>query len=228
MFAAPNALLTIPKPSGIKAKPVITGTAAYLTSNGTIPAHAVGDMIIVAAYRIATVQLIGKPSASGTIPTWNDLDAAASVAGTSNSLDSFYTIATATNHTTGTFSGAGIILIIVIRGQAASPLGGHSEADGGTSTTQVVSPSITLSVNDGSSLLLYIGAHRTSVSAIAAAPSGWTRVQDPTVTGGSSMLPGQMMFLNTKDDSTSAGAMTQLVTASNSSMRGNTIEILAA
>ena len=55
---------------------VYSGSNVSDAATVTIPAHAVGDLIVIFAYRGSSNTLPGKPSAGGTVPTYVDIDAA--------------------------------------------------------------------------------------------------------------------------------------------------------
>jgi membrane peptidoglycan carboxypeptidase len=197
---------------------IVKGTPnAAATTSVTIPTHAVGDLIVIWAYRDGATTAITKPTASGTIPAWVDIDAplAASMAN-NNTCRSAWFVATATNHTSGVWTGATNVVAVVISGQASSPVGGHSVAAGSDVANGVV-PALTQSVTDGSSLLLNFCGHRATFTSWSAAPAGYTR----QVTQG-------IVILNTKDSTTSDGSMTNAIsTAVGAGYAGNQIEILA-
>lgn len=192
----------------------IKGSNSAAGTTVTLPTHAIGDLIVIYAYRDGSTTVPTKPTASGTVPAWVDIDAATGA--NSNSLRCAYFKATATNHTSGTWTNATGMAAIVISGQHTSPIGGHTQS-GSTGNGTATAPAITQSVTDGSSLLLYFYGHR-SVTAWSTAPTGYTR-QTSTATE---------VCLNTKNDSTSDGSQAQSCTTTNSGYRGQTIEILAA
>lgn len=193
----------------------VKGTAnAAATTSVTIPTHAVGDLIVIWAYRDGSTTVPSKPAASGTVPAWSDIDAPTGA--NTNSARCAYFIATATNHTSGTWSNATGMIAVVIQGnKSSSPIGGHAQGGStGNGTTQA--PSITQQQVTGKALLLEFYGHRT-VTAWSAAPSGYTR-QASSATE---------VALNTKDSSTTDGAISQACSSTNSGYRGQTIEILA-
>ena len=179
-----------------------------------LPPHQVGDLIVLAVSDVASNGPPGKPAAGGTVPAWVDIDANTG-AGTI-CLRTVYCVATANNHTSGSWSGNGYIAAAVIRGQkAGSPIGGHAEA-GGTSTTGPVLPAITLSNNDGSSLILCFPASRAVQLDVS--PPGYVR---------RNYSADNRFGPNTKDVSTTAGAVTfPLLSATSTSWRAAQIEIL--
>lgn len=209
MFVARNALLV----------PAATNKAVFVsaTSNAgntvTLPAHEVGNLILVSAHRDDLATIPSVPSASGTVPAWTTL---LSGAGNTNALVTVWYVATNTNHTSGTFTNADTMMAYVVRGQDPWPFGGTAEA-GATSAADVICPAVTLSRQDGTSALLHIGAHRLA-TAVSAVPSGYTRRDTSS---------NSHMFLNTKDITTTDGAMTQGVTTSSGGYRGHSLEIVS-
>lgn len=198
----------------------IIGTPAALAATSiTLPTHAVGDIIVIYAYRGASTTTPTKPSAAGTVPAWVDVDN--TTGANSNSSRVAYFVATATNHTSGTWTNATDLAVIVLRGQAASPIGGHAES--GSSGTTLTAPSVTLTKTDGSSVLL----HFYGVAAITAwgsAPTGYTRRAAETAIA----VDGTTgVCLNTKDSTTSDGSVSQSATIGTTAYRGASVEVLA-
>jgi hypothetical protein len=118
---------------------------------------------------------------------------------------------------------------IVIRGQAASPIGGHAIGSG-SGTNQAIAPSVTLTKTDGTSMILeFYGQGETtwpsSMGAWGAAPAGYT--QRAKADGASGFGP-VASCLNTKNSTTSDGSVTQTSTTGSINMayKGATIEIL--
>lgn len=195
----------------------IIGTPVAIQATSiTLPAHEVGDLIVLFAFRRAdATNAIVKPAAAGTVPAWVDID---NNAGANACISrSTYFVATATDHTSGTWTSAEGMAAIVLRGQAVSPIGGHAES-GGTGTA-AVAPAITMVKTDGSSILLHFHGTRMNTT-WAAAPAGYTRQAAFTTP----FLGG--VCLNTKDDTTSDGSVSQGAQTS-SGYRGQTIEILS-
>lgn len=207
-------LVTVFGPSGSvfpPAPPYVISTAAASTSSVTLPTHQPGDLIVISTFNNASTTTLTKPAAGGTVPAWVDIDN--NTGANSCSMRTVYFVATTSNHTSGTWTNANAIDAIVYRGVGAIPIGGHAES-GGTGTGSVA-PSITLSNGDGSSAILEIHASRTT-SSFNAAPAGYTRrVSDAS----------GYTVMNTKDDATSDGAVTQTGTSS-TGYRGATIEIV--
>ncbi len=95
----------------------------------TLPTHAVGDIIEICAYVNGSNGAATKPSAGGTVPTWVAVHSAGGA--NTNSLVVYQAVATATNHTSGTWTGATHMGAIVRRGQhATTPIGGEAQGGG--------------------------------------------------------------------------------------------------
>jgi hypothetical protein len=198
-------------------KPTATvrGTAnAVLGTSVTIPSHSVGDLIVIFGYLNGLSAPPTAPTAAGTVPAWVPIQ---SGGGNSNGGGAWYFVATATNHTSGTWGSCTALTAAVIQGaKTTSPIGGFALSAVNTGNS-VFAPVITQSVTDGSSCLLYFYGHR-NCTAWGAAPTGFTRAIDAFGTSG--------VRLNIKDDTTSDGAATQTNTGNGGSL-GQTIEILA-
>lgn len=191
-----------------------TPTAAVATSL-TLPTHAVGDIIIFYAYR-NSVTAMTKPTAGGTVPTWIDIQ---HPSGNTSQGWATYAVATATNHTSGTWTGASRVGAIVLRGQAASPIGGNASATGSV-TNSATAPAVTLVNTDGSSMLLHFYGVQPS-GTLGSAPAGYTRrFTSDTATG-------QILCLNTKDSTTTDGAIAQTHTGTNGNYSTVSVEIKA-
>jgi hypothetical protein len=194
----------------------VIGTPTLVGANNVaIPAHAVGDLIILTA--ISSQLTIPIPTASGTVPAWVALDFST----TTLSMRTVYFKATATNHTSGVWTNVTAMTATVIRNQNAStPIGGHALGVG-SSTNSPNAPAVTLTQNDGTSLLLHIYVHASfGGTAWSAVPAGYTRVVS-TTTG------TYYQCINRKTSSTSDGAIIQGDDGTVSSVyRTTTIEIL--
>lgn len=210
--------------------PNVTKTAAlsFINANAsnsetvTIPAHQVGDIIVIFAFADGFDSGMAKPSPGGTVPAWVDIDA--NFGANQCHSRTAYFVATATNHTSGTWTGGSFgnkMIAVVLRNQkAASPIGGHTES-GGTALNGAVAPAVTMSQTDGSSMLLHFFGRRSSdATAWSAAPSGYTQR--------AAIMWGPGVCLDTKNTTTSGGAVTNASDGSSSiGYRGATVEIRA-
>lgn len=180
----------------------------------TIPTHVPGDMIIIFAYRDGSTTIPTQPAASGTVPTWNIITN--NTGANTNSSRVSWALATASNHTSGTWTNATGLVAVVIRGQRKfNPVGGSSES-GGTASGSAVAPAITLQDSTGESVLLQFYGHRT-VTAWDAAPSGYTALASVATE----------VLVSRKNVTTTSGSVTQTGTTTNSGYRGAQVEILA-
>lgn len=201
----------------------IIGTPGAANANTiTLPTHAVGDDIYIFAFNATGTTAVTKPTAAGTVPAWVDIDAPAGSNGCSARTAHF--VAIATNHTSGTWTNATSMAVIVVRGQNASPIGGHA-LSGGTDTNQATAPAVTLTNSTGTSMILefYGQLGTSSVDNWDAAPTGYTRRAATTQTSGSTRS-----CLNTKNVTTTDGSVTQTGPTAfvSTGYQGATIEIL--
>lgn len=178
----------------------ITGSSGFSGSSVTLPSHNVGDLILIFAFRDGSTTPPSAPAASGTVPAWVDIDNVTGAAAAA--VHTAYFQATATNHTSGTWSGATAMIAIVVTGQDVSaPIGGHASATF-TSTTTATAPAVTMANTDGSSMLLHFYGHRGE-TAWGAPPAGYTFI----TIGGKALC-------NSKNDTTTDGSSVQSVTTS--------------
>lgn len=160
--------------------PTLKGSVNFsAAATVTIPAHAIGDTIVIAAYRNASTTPPSTPAASGTVPAWSVVDAPTGA--NTNSMKTAIFVATATNHTSGTWTNATQMVAFVIQGATSTPLGGHTQ--GGTANSTGVidlnTGAVTLAVTNGSSMILRIVFAKT-VTAWGSVPSGWTSLGSST------------------------------------------------
>jgi hypothetical protein len=187
---------------------------AVAATTVTIPTHRVGDVIVIASYRDGSTTTPTKPAASGTVPAWVDITN--NTGANTNSMRTAYFIATATNHTSGTWTNAtGMAAAVVENFRLGAPIGAATES-GGTQNGGATCPAITLQDATGNSLVICIMGHRT-VSAWSAAPSGYT----------SKASSATEIQIGIKNVSTSSGAISWTATTTNSGYRGAQIEIRA-
>lgn len=148
----------------------VTGTPAAANATSiALPAHAAGDLIVIAAWRSASNTVPGKPAAGGTVPTWADIDA---TNGTNAcAMRTAAVVATANNHTSGTWSSASSLAVIVIRGVAPA-IGDHARQ--GWSQTNAPAPALSLQDPSGAAIILRFHAHSVA-GTWPTAPAGHTR-----------------------------------------------------
>lgn len=188
------------------------------SSSVTIPAHQIGDLIVLFAYNPFSTSAPTKPSASGTVPDYTYIDNANS--GSGSGCTTAYFKATATNTTSGSWGSASHMIAAVVRDQnTSSPIGGHAQAAGTSASS--TAPSVTLTHTNGSSLLLEFHGHSSlGASGWDAAPAGYTR---QAASGGAF---GSASALNTKNITTTDGSIAQTGGQSGQNYAAATVEII--
>jgi hypothetical protein len=196
----------------------VSGTAnAAAGTSVTIPTHAVGQLIGLFVYRDGATATPTQPAAAGTVPNWVTPTNGNPTGANTNSARVAYFVATATNHTSGTWTNAtGMVAVVIDGADPYAPFGGLA-ISGSTGTNTASAPAVTQTDTSGAALLLEFYGHRT-VTAWGTAPAGYTRRASAATE----------VCLNTKDSSTTDGAIAQPCTAANSGYRCATVEILAA
>ena len=141
------------------------------TTSATLPTHAAGDLILIFAYNEVNTTIPTLPTgytSKSTVTSGSADDAAVRVG---------YKIAASSSETSGTWTNASQIVVLVYRGvDQTTPLGTF----GSTSyTTQLdwtaVYPTLTLGVTTGTSWIVGFGGSNATNSAIDTAPSGMVR-----------------------------------------------------
>lgn len=135
---------------------VYKGSASGTTS-ATIPTHAVGDLILVFAYRDGNVT---APTMPGTFTQIGSPGSA-----NTNSERCGYRIATSTSETTGTWTNATSLIVMVYSGASI----GTTVTGGGASTT-INYPALTPSFVDNSSWIVAFAGHRSVNTNLQTAP----------------------------------------------------------
>lgn len=195
----------------------------------TLPSHAVGDVLIIFAYRRDTslggLTSPSVPSASGTVPAWSTLavNSSGNNSNAYNSLRVAYYVATATNHTSGTWTNASVLQAVVVSGSGSDVIGGYAIGDimtGSGTVRNITAPEVALTKSDGSSLLIH-SYFSYNGGTWSTAPSGYTNKLTSTYN----------IFTNVKDVTTTDGAIDQTVTLatqfSSNVAQSFTLEILA-
>lgn len=194
--------------------PIITGVASIAGADSiTLPAHNVGDLILMFSTNLRPNNTApAAPAAGGTVPTWTTvIEAPNSFNGISTYLNhkAVYAVATATNHTSGTWSAYGdleTLLAVVISGaKSGTPIGGVAQSNvyGQSSATY---PAVTLDDTSGSSLLLRYSAQQGTGGGWTGTPSGLTVAETLSVSG-------PWTRLCTADSSTTATSLDTLQNA---------------
>lgn len=197
-------------------RPAIVAQRTYQAATGNMPLHAVGDMILVFAFNGSTATLPTVPTAGGTVPTFTQIQAPA--AANTCAMRVHYAVATATNHTLGTWTNATNLIVLIIRGQNASPIGGN--ASQATSLNLTVNlPTVTMAVTNNSSLLLRFSGHRAGTSWNPQPAGCYKQSYDGRVSSGA------MACCDVQFNTTTSGALTRTITGTASGNFGCTVEI---
>ena len=157
----------------------VIGTAGAAANNVALPAHQPGDLIIFCARR-ANITAPTILAASGTVPAWTQLQGGTGA----NTLGLVVAAATATanNHTSGMWTNADQVAVIVLRGNYPLSVGGSSLISN-ASAAIVTYPALTLTRTDGTSMGIRVAARAGTTGTNVAAPAGWTnRVEQPATT----------------------------------------------
>lgn len=197
----------------------VVGVASAAAASVTLPAHQAGDLILVSVRRASTTPPT-TPAAGGTVPTFVD---AQSGGANTLSLKTSVAIATASNHTSGTWTNAAHIIVIVLRGSAGALSVGASSTTDAASTQTIVYPALTMNSLGGSSAVIRTGTRVTADSEVANAPTSYTNeVVQPA--GASALIAGHRRFLVTSNPT----ADTVNTTGTAAAYRAHTIEIREA
>jgi hypothetical protein len=141
------------------------GAAAAAAASVALPSGwQVGDLAVVFAHRDGSTT---SPSlASG----WTNIQAAGA---NTNSARSGYRVLQSGDTTTGTWTNATSIIVVVLRGHdPSSPIGAFTQT--GAQSSSMAFNALTLQVGDGTSWVLLMGGHRTATDVHTTALSGTT------------------------------------------------------
>lgn len=197
---------------------VVQGVGSAAATSVTIPAHQAGDMIVVMARGTVAPTV---PTAGGTVPTW-----VTQQTGAANSLGLVTATAVAnnTNHTTGTWTNATHMIVLVIRPTSSGGVlsAGASTVGSAANTLTLVFAALTLQTADGSSMVVRVGARAAASSGteMATPPSGYTNQQ--VQPAGTAALMTLHTRLNVNANPTSD---TVNMAGSNAAYRTNGLEI---
>lgn len=149
----------------------VQGVASANAATATMPAHQAGDLILIFVRRSSDIPATTPPP-TFAVPNWTILQSAG---GGAMSLVSAWALATASNHTTGSWTGATHVCVIVLRADSDKELGiGPSSTGNQTLTETIVYPALTLSTIGGTSWGVRCGARNQVDTEVANAPAGWT------------------------------------------------------
>lgn len=187
--------------------------AATGTTSATLPAHAAGDVLLAFAHRD------GNTTAPSLPAGWTDLGSSGANV---NSSRIGYKVAASSGETSGTWTNATGLVVLVYRGCAAGdPIG---DVVGTGSSSLIISyPALTMQVTDGSSWVVGVAGHRSNdTTGFGTAPSGMTNrsyVQDATAT---------IIGNDTAGGVSSWSAQTVTATGTSGGWRSWSVELLAA
>jgi hypothetical protein len=141
------------------------GTASG-TNTATLPTHAAGDKIVIAAYRDGSNTAPTVPAGYVTLGT---------ITGNTNSLVLAMKVAASSSETVGTFTNATTVIALVLDADAMIGAIGAGNTGSGTSVTY---GALTCQVATGSTVYAVAG-HRSVDTALGNPPSGMTNVLNP-------------------------------------------------
>lgn len=202
-------MIIVPTLISRKSDPVtLRGAINGTNGDPSLPTHQVGDLLVVWLFGENSLPTV--PDAGGTVPTWVTIHTASG----SRYIRVAYAVATATNHTGGSWNNVQSFAA-VFNGQGASPIGGQA-ASITAATTNPTAPAITLSNSTGTSAIIHafftVGGITWSNF-----PAGYTSRNSANT---------QRRIL-TKDDTTTDGAASLTASASQV-FATSSIEIVAA
>lgn len=150
--------------------------AATGTTSATLPAHAAGDLLLAFAHRD------GNTTAPSLPAGWTDLGSSGANV---NSSRLGFKVATSSSETSGTWTNATGLVVLVYRGCAsADPIG--DVIGGGSSSLTVSYPALTMQVSAATSWVVGVAGHRSvDVVGLDGPPAGFTNrayQQDATAT----------------------------------------------
>jgi len=199
----------------------LVGSGGAIATSVTIPAHRPGDLIVMFVKASAINTLPTIPTASGTVPSWQNV---ANTSGTGSSYSHSRVccyLATANNHTSGTWTNATGFIVAVVR--RASGIGGiaFSVPAAQNPATSWTAPAVNLFKSNTTSLVLHFyGWENSTVFTVNAAPTGYTRQYDARTTEVG-------LAFNTKNVSGSAPAIAQTTTSGTAWYSNFSVEVLA-
>lgn len=180
---------------------VVGGAYSYIdtytgTNTATLGTHQSGDILVAIASRDTS-------TTAPSIPAGNNWTTLSSTGSNSLSYALVGKIATGSSETVGTFTNATSVSIVHLRpGTGISPAFGAVSTGAGANTVNQSIPALTLSVVDGSSLVLGIYIHSSAdISGMSTAPSGMTHLktnQDATDTQAIYVSSNQVASWTTK------------------------------
>jgi len=187
--------------------------AATGTTSATLPAHVAGDVLLAFAHRD------GNTTAPSLPAGWTDLGSSGANV---NSSRIGYKVAAGSSETSGTWTNATGLVVLVYRGcNTTDPIGGV--VGGGSSSLVVAYPALTLQVTDGTSWVAAVAGHRSvDIVGLAGPPAGLTNrayQQDATAT---------IVGHDTAAGVSSWAGASDTVTGTSGGWRSWSVELLAA
>jgi len=186
----------------------VQGQATAASTTVTLPTHQVGDLIIIVARRASNTAAT-IPSTSGTVPAWTTVYNATGANTLSHVVA--YTIATASNHTSGTWTNANHLVALVLRNPngAGFTIGGSGSQSNSASTT-ITMPTVTGQTlpAGGTDLWLTFISKAGSSSVTTTIPTGQTQI----VTATNTLTAAYQATSNLATSFTQASSVATLVT----------------
>jgi hypothetical protein len=150
---------------------IIAGSNSTAATSITIPTHQAGDVIIIAARGTAAAPSV--PAAGGTVPAWATIQS-----GIANSIGLTVVAFTATGagHTSGVFTNATHMIVVLVRPDASKQVlvsAARSSVGNANNTQTIVYPALTFQILTGFSLGLRFGTRTVAVTAVGTAPTNW-------------------------------------------------------
>ncbi len=188
------------------------GAASAGATTVTIPAHQVGDLLVMFAYRDGNNTAPSLPTGWTNIGTANGAN--------SNSSRLAYRVTTATNTTSGTWTNATGLVVHVYRGQnIVTPIG--ENANNGGNSAIVTYPALTMIQTDGSSLVSGFAGHRSTNTSLEISPVDM--INRTSFVNGTNEIVGH----DTDVGATSWGGANVNIGGANGGWRARTLEIIS-
>jgi hypothetical protein len=191
------------------------GSTSILGTNGSIPIHGAGDLILVFAVNQTSNSSPPIPTAGGNVPQF--LEVATAVGG-GIGVTIAYAFATTSTHTSGVWTGSTRTFCMTLTGESNGyPIGSLAQIIN-SSQTELVAPAISLLDASGESLIVHLVLKQNGTTSWSTTPP----------TGYTYRTTGTTGRLFTKDSSTSDGEVSVTVTSGSvTTCLGVTVEILA-
>lgn len=134
------------------------------TTTATLPTHAAGDLLLAFAHRDGSTTAPSLPAG------WTGIGSGGA---NLNSSRLAYKVAASSGETSGTWTNATGLLILVYRGtDTTTPIGGFTA--GGASSLSVAYPAVTMTDTSGASWIVGVFGHRSIDINLTSAPTGMT------------------------------------------------------